>query len=331
MRAIIVGLIYFLILSGCKSEKGGAKNMLKNEFMAVRCVGRHVISLPKNFKESSLAIGIFRPAGLRAQEPAFEVIIRAGRYTQQQFAAEVQKRRIEMRRGGGDRVNVLRLDKEFADGSILLRLQEIEGAHVSEINFLREGIMVTVRLDSYEDQYLQAEEGLIKFADGVKASQGGRSSGFCLGAVNIVGNFEAERGSFWFRDGQGSDFEVDVDTYVADEKVPLLERMRRPDSLLAVFDVTHKVLRARERAVAGMQAQEWLGWAKISDHSDEKTLKFALETMRSKPSRVSPSISLTFNTAKSLEDGTPTKTLVSDDEAMQLWDAVVESIRPAGA
>jgi hypothetical protein len=94
--------------------------------------------------------------------------------------------------------------------------------------------------------------------------------------------------------------------------------------------VKHKVLRARERVVAGMRAHEWLGWAKISDEPDAKTLKFALDTMRSKPGRFQPGISITFNTAKALDDGTPTKTLVSDDEAIQLWDTVIDSIRPLG-
>jgi hypothetical protein len=124
---------------------------------------------------------------------------------------------------------------------------------------------------------------------------------------------------------------VDIDTYTPDDKIPLLARMSGPDSLLAAFDVRHKVLRTGERIVAGMHAQEWLGWAKISDDPDAKTLKFVMDTMRPKPSREAPGISLTFNTATALEDGTPTKTLLSDDEAMQLWDSVVDSIRPAGS
>lgn len=330
MRKIILGLILIFALNGCKVEKDEAVNMLKHEAMITHCVGRHLISMPQKFQESPITTGIFRAAGLRSQDPAFEVTVRKGNFTQQKFIYEIQNRRVEMTRGGNDRVNVLRLDKQLPDGSALLRLQEIEDAYVSEINLLRKGIMVTVRLDSYQNQYLQAEERLIKFAARIKANQDGRSEGFCLGAVDIAGNFEAERANFWFRDNQGADFEVDVDTYAVDEGTTLLERMSRPDSLLAVFDVRHRVLRAQERLVAGMQAQEWLGWARLSDDSDERTLKFALETMRPKPSRVKPSISLTFNTAKSLDDGTPTKTLISDDEALQLWDAVVESIRSTG-
>jgi hypothetical protein len=45
-----------------------------------------------------------------------------------------------------------------------------------------------------------------------------------------------------------------------------------------------------ERVVTGMHAQEWLGWAKISDEPDAKARKFVLDTMRSQPSREAPSL-----------------------------------------
>jgi hypothetical protein len=330
MKTFVAVFLSFFILAGCKAEKKEKEKMSLHDDMATHCIGRNVISLPKVFHESAITTGMFRRVGIKSPDPAFEVLVRAGTFSQDQFKSEVQKRRLEMMRGGNERVNVLRLDTELPDGSMLLRLQEIEDAYISEINFLRGESMVTVRLNSYHDQYLQAEENLIKFATGVRpVSQNRDGVGFCLGKVNIAGDFDTEHGSFWFLDGQGADFEVDIDTYAADGKVPLLERMARPDSLLAVFDVKHKVLRARTRPVAGMQAQEWLGWAKISDEPDAKTLKFALETMRSRPNQMTPSISLTFNTAKPLDDGTPTKTLISDEGAMRLWDAVIDSIQSA--
>jgi hypothetical protein len=329
MKVSLLSLFLLFLLFGC-SERKGKIDMSKYGAMEVRCVGRNYISVPRNFDAATVTTGIFRPVGRQVEDPAFDAVVRAGDFTRQQFAAEVQKRRSELTRGGNERVNVLRLDKEFPDGSILLRIQEIEDAYLSELNFLRDGSVVTIRLNSYHEQYLQAEEELIKFAAGVKAVDLKENrTGFCLGKVEVKGNFEAESGSFWFRDGKGADFEVDVDTYKPDAEVPLLERMQGPDSLLKVFNLKHKVLRARERSVAGMRTQEWLAWAKLTDESDAKTLKFALETIRSKPNRVAPSITVTFNTAQSLDDGSPTKTLVSDDEAMQLWDAVVDSIKPA--
>ena len=77
-----------------------------------------------------------------------------------------------------------------------------------------------------------------------------------------------------------------------------------------------------------MRAQEWLGSAKISEE-DEKTLQFNLETMRATPGKMTPSLTVSFETAQPLEDGRPTKTTISDDEAIQLWDSVISSIRSA--
>jgi hypothetical protein len=329
MKSVVLIIVSLFFLTGCTGEKKRSVNMSSHDVMEDRCIGRNLISLPRNFRESSVVTGIFRSAKLKPEDPAFEVIVRNGTSSEQEFLNEVQRRRVEITRGGSERVNVLLLDEKLPDGSVLLRLQEIKNAYISEINFVRGKGMVTVRLESYDGQYIQAEKNLMDFASEMRATDENRhGTGFCLGAVEVIGNLVAERGSYWFRDGQGSDFEIDVDTYAVDEKVSLLERMAHPTSLLNVFNVKHKVLRARERRAGGMQAEEWLGWARLSEQSDAKTLKFVLETMRSKPSKVAPGITLTFNTAKSQEDGAPTKTIISDDEAMQLWDLVVDSIRP---
>jgi hypothetical protein len=332
MKVLILGIFSLFIFLGCDVRKKG-EEILKpmQEKATIRCVGRNSILIPSSYRESAITTGIFRVAGSDKQSSSFEVIVRAGKYSHQQFLSEVQKRRLEITRGGSENVNVVRLERELADGSILMRLQEIQDAYVSEISFLRGENMITVKLESYDGKYLEAESRLIEFASRFKAiDKIWSSSGFCLGGVEVTGEFDSESGSFWFLDGHGSDFEIEIDTYAADDKTTLLERMSGPNSLLAVFDVKHKVLRARERVVAGMRAQEWLGWAKISDEPEAKTLKFALDTMRAKPSRMQPSISITFNTAKALDDGTPTKTLVTDDDATQLWDAVIDSIKPLG-
>jgi hypothetical protein len=246
----------------------------------------------------------------------------------------VQKRRVELKSADDGNVNVLRLDKKLSDGANLFRVQEIDDAYVSEISALRGSSIVTLRLESYHGKYIEAEEILIKLINGINAIDASEAlkpgPRFCLGAVNIAGNFSLESGSFLFRDGKGANYEVEIDTYAEDSETSLLKRMSGPDSLLKLFDVKHQVLRARERTAAGMRAQEWLGWAKINDEPDAKTLKFALDTMRAKSSRAAPKISLTFETAQPLEDGAATKTLISDDEAIQQWDAVVDSIRPVG-
>jgi hypothetical protein len=334
MKKICIILALLAIISACKVEKEEKTRMLsKYEEMKAHCVGRHVVDMPSSFLPSQVTNGIFKAIRLNAQDPSFEVIVRETGLTREKFASEVQKRRAELRNSSSDTVDVLRLEKALSDEATLFRVQLIDDAYVSEINFLRGSSIVTVSLDSYRGQFLAAEESLIKFAEAIKEKNEEISSaqpqGFCLGSVIITGEFKEENGSFLVRDGKGNAFGIEIDTYKADESVPLLKRVSGPDSLLTKFDVRHTVLRARERTVAGMRAQEWLGWTKLGEQEDEKTFGFALETMRPAADKTTPSIHVSFDTGQPLEDGSATKTVISDEEAIQLWDSVVKSIRPA--
>lgn len=334
MRIYCSVLVSLIVLSACKVHKENLNMSAKIEAGVVHCVGRNFITLPSSFVESSVTTGIFGVVEAGSQAPSIDVLVRNDVSANGRFEAEVQKRRAELKSADDGNVNILRLDKKLGDGSNLFRVQEIGDAYVSEVYALRGSNMVTLRLESYHGKYSEAEEILVKLIKDIHpADTSGavkKNLGFCLGGVNLAGNFGLESGSFLFRDGKGANYEVEIDTYAGDSETSLLKRMSGPDSLLTLFDVKHHVLRARERAAANMRAEEWLGWAIVTDDSDGKSLKFALDTMRAKPSRAAPKISLTFDTAQPLEDGTPTKTVISDDEAIQQWDAVVDSIRPAG-
>jgi hypothetical protein len=323
-----------IVLSACKAGKEGTENMsVRDSAGKTHCVGRSLITLPSSFVEASVVTGIFKMD--EAEGRSFDVIVQNGVPTIDRFNAEVQARRAKLKSWEDGNINNLRIDKEIGAGMHLFRVQEIEDAYVSELYLHSGESMVVVRLDSYRGTYLEAENNLIKISTLVHArnannlhAQAGR---FCLGGVSLAGNFKLESGSFLFRDGKGESYDVEINTYGPDDETPLLKRMSGSNSLLTIFNVNHKVLRARERAVAGMRAQEWLGSAKVTDEPDGKTLKFSLDSMRAKPSKTSPSISLTYDTAQPLEDGTPTQTIIPDDEAMRQWDAVIDSIRPADA
>lgn len=334
MKIHLGTLTLLIVLSACKAGKEGVANMsARNNVGKTHCVGRSMITLPSSFVASSVATGIFKLA--KGEGRSFDVVVQSGVPTIERFNAGVQARRAKLKSEEDGNLNNLRLDKEVSEGIHLFRVQEIEDAYVSELYFHSGKSMVIVRLESYRGTYLEAESNLISISKRMHAIDANniikQGSGFCLGGVSLAGDFSSEYGSFLFRDGKGANYDVEINTYEPDDETPLLKRMSGPDSLLTVFNVDHKVLRARERTVAGMQAQEWLGWAKVTDEPTGKTLKFALDSMRSKPSKTSPSISLTYDTAQPLEDGTPTQTIISDDEAMQQWDTVVDSIRPAGA
>jgi hypothetical protein len=331
MRKFCLGLIFLAGVSGCKAGAEKGNHMAsKDEVVKIHCLGRHLFELPSSFVASPITNGIFKFAGRGPQDPAYDVVVHAAEVTPAQFALDIARRRIELTKRNSDTSNVLRFEKKLSDEATLFRVQVIDDAYVSEIDLLSGSHTVTVRLESYENQYLLAEESLIKFVAGISATPAGADAGFCLGPVVIKGNFTVENGSFLFRNGAGADFDIDIDTYTRDDRETLLQRMAGPESLLSIFDVRHSVLRRGERTVSGMRAQEWLGSARVTEEQDAKKLKFALETMRPNPSKATPGMTVTFDTAQPLEDGTPTKTLMSDEEAMRLWDKVIHSIRPVG-
>jgi hypothetical protein len=334
MKNILLILMVPATIFGCTPEKnGGVKMDLENrEPISQHCVGRTFIDLPSSFQASTVTTGIFKASTFGAQEEPIDVIVRASKQAPN-FVLVTQKRRAELDELASPTVDILQEVKALDSNATLFRVQRIDDAYVSELVFLRGSSVITARLHSFRKQYLAAEEKLVRLAAEIDAIDSEKGSairdGFCLGPVKIGGNFAVEKASFLFRNGRGAHFEVEVDTYAPDERVSLLARMSGPDSLLKIFNVNHMVHRAGERTVAGMRAQEWLGSAQTTDDADAKALQFTLETMRPAPSRVKPSLNLTFETAQPLEDGSQTKTLISNDEAVRLWDSVVASLRPA--
>jgi hypothetical protein len=321
----------FFILSGCKIERGENKVTSPKSNMAIsHCIGRHRIDIPASFIESIIATGSFKEVGASPQDPSLDVVVSAP-VTPEEYAIAIRKRRIEFGKSVSDTVDVLRFEKTFESGETIFRVQQIDDAYVSEVNILRGSSMVTVRLESYRNQFATAEDALLKFAAKIKAVDhslnGNAAQGFCLGSVWIAGEFGEEKGNFQFADGDGKNFQIDVDTYVQDSHAHLLDRMSGPDSLLEKFNLSHTVLRKRERQVANMRAQEWLGWARLSDEKNSKVLKFALETIRPLPGKQTPSISVTFDVGDVEKNGKQEGIHMSDDEAMKLWDAVIDSIR----
>lgn len=296
------------------------------------CIGRSLINLPSSFDPTVVTTGSFKFKNVDGQDEPIDVVVRSLK-TAPNFVMEINKRKAELAESSSPTVDVLREVKELGNNTALFRIQRIDDAYVSEIVFLRGSSIITARLHSFREKFLVAEENLIRLAAETRRldneNGSARDDAFCLGTVKIGGDFAVERANFLFRNGQGAEFDVDVDTYTSDERVTLLARMSGPDSLLKVFDVSHAVLRAGERTVAGMRAQEWLGSAQTTEDADAIKLQFTLETMRSMPSKTTPGLNLTFETAQPLEDGSQTKTSISKEEAIRLWDLVVGSLRPA--
>ena len=300
-----------------------------HESKTVHCVGRNVVELPNSFVASPIAAGVFKNRQQSEGEP-MDVLVRTVP-DPSIFAGIMQKHKAELEAASSPNVDILREVKDLGDNATIFHVQRIDDAFVSEIFFIREKSIVSARLHSFRNQYVSAERTLVRFAEKVKAINGnldpGQVDGFCMGGVAIFGDFEIEKSSFLFRNDLGEHFEVDINTFAKDDRVTLLERMSGPDSLLKIFDVPHTVFRAKEKTVAGMRAQEWLGSAQVTEDESERAFQFTIETMRPLPSKAFPRISLTFETAQPLEDGRQTKTVISKDDAIRLWDSVVDSLR----
>lgn len=315
---------------GDVGKKKDAK--LEKEIMKTFCVGRHLIDFPVGYESPTVTTGIFSESDSGKEDAAMDVLVTSDEISLSEFNLSVHQRGEYLRKRSGETLDVFKLQKKIDDTATIFRIQEIDDAYVSEMMFLRGRTKIVVRLDSYRDQFLQAEKRLLNLFENTREmrmeGKAVSTSGFCLGNIEIAGNFKRERGNFLFRNGKGEDFDLVIDTYLPDDKLDLHSRMSGSKSLLRKFDVNPVILRTRELKVAGMRSQEWLGWINLGEEVEEKTFGFALESMRDVPATGYPSLHLEFDTGKLLEDGSPTRTLISDTQAVQRWDAVVASIRP---
>jgi len=320
-----------LFLSGCdsSSERDERMDINHEEELKSYCVGRHIVDVPVSFSHSSIATGIFKNSGAGGQDSSFNVVATEN-MSVERFDNEMRRRQAEL--AGSERdVDVLRVAERLNDKSMLFRVQNIDDAYTSEISVLRDDVMITARLDSFDNEYSKADDALKYFLSRFAKRDDKKplGEGFCLGSVKIIGDFQTEYGDYSFRDDLGNHLGIMIDTFSPAEDAGLLSRVQGPNSLLTIFSVDHTVLRARELTVAGMRAQEWLAWANLSDQDDIRTHKFELQTIRPQPGKFKPEISLTLTSGLPDNDGTRVKNSMSDKKIVSLWDRIVASIRPA--
>ena len=329
----IIFLILSLMMSGC--VKGNSEKLDMNGYgkdSVPHCAGRLFLAVPSMLAPESLTIGSFKFSGLRVDDPSIDVFVEAVEMSEPKFSKKIQQRSVELKNAGDETTNILKHEQSLADDLYLFRVQEIDDAYISEILAIKGSSLVTVKMHSFRNQFKAAEDQLMKFIKGVAVGgayvkQG--MQGFCLGDVVVTGDFQEESGRFLYRSSNGVNVNLVVDTYSPDERISLHGRVSGSESLLARFKVKHKVLRERERTVAGMRAQEWLSWAETGPSENQGTYGFAVETMRPKPEKLSPSLYLSMDNSQPLADGTPTATSMSDGEAIGLWDSIVNSIHLA--
>lgn len=334
MKISIAFLILAACIPGCHSKKERLVSSDEKLKTIRNCVGRAVVEIPVSLTASPLTMGIFREKELNHQASSIDVTVSTMEISAPTYLAQTKRREDEIKEMAGDDIKVLRAVRRIGENITIFRIQEIDDAYASEVSALIDGAMVTAKLDSYRNEFEQAEDRLIRLLSRLKhpsSTVGKDLRGFCLGRLVLTGDFENETGRYSFLDNKGTRVSFDIDTYAPNENVDLLSRVSGPKSLLTIFKVDHTVLRARELNVAGMRAQEWLSWAILQDDSDVRTHTFELQTMRSTPAKTKPLISVTLRTAQPHGDGVYAKTSASDEETVRLWDSIVTSIQASDA
>jgi hypothetical protein len=293
------------------------------------CMGRHQMDLPREFEQNLGSISIFEPHGLPESGAPISVMLKAAGIEPDAFKREVDKRHAKIKELQRELTDVLKEVIHVGEDAILFRIMEIDDAYTSELHIRKGGAYIVAISDSYENTYKQAEERLLAFAANIEAAARPTQGGFCLGPVVIRGDYKGEGGRLSFRSLKTPDMRLtmSIDTYEHDSSQSLLERMTGDSSLLKRLSGNYKVLRKREFQVAGMRAQEWLGWVMLGKQADQKSYGFALETLRPSPGPMQPKIFIEFKTGKQGGMATLPDSALSDAEAIGIWDGIVKSIR----
>ena len=299
----------------------------KYSSFTTQCVGRNILRIPDVFRPANITTGFFKPRSA-LESSTYDVVVDSSELLGKSFPEHVRERRTQLKEHVSKTTDILRLEKSLSNNATLFRVQQIEDAYQSEIDFKVGDNLVVVKLDSYENSFLVAEEQLIKFMSDFSITDPAQLRGFCLGNLTLNGDYVSESADYGWSDDTGNTIDVGIDTFRKDSSKPLLERTTGPDSLLNVFHIGHSVLRSGERRVAGMRAQEWLGWTKVGTEGDKKTFGFTMETMRPVPGKKTPLITVAFDSAQKLKNGAETRTNMSNEEAMAFWDALIDSVQP---
>jgi len=331
MKHLIMYIVGVFIFSGCEVKNKDNLTMARsNVDFSNYCVGRSSINIPSSYQLADGTSGSFKFNGTSDDDSSIAVVVSKTTMDQAKFSAEINRRRAALKAAADETTDIFRHEEKLAAEAVLFRINRIDDAYVSEINFLRGPAFVTATIKSWDEKFLDAESVLEKFVQGVQLRVDGSSGAFCLGPVSVSGNFSEETGNYLFVDTvqRGNSLNLDIDTFRPDEKISLLQRMSGPDSLLTKFQSDHKVIRAKKTSFANMNGEEWLGSIKLGEPEHPKKFKFVLESTRSAPSRLAPYFHLSFETGKTLDDGNVDKTIISDDEAVRQWDAIVASVQP---
>ncbi|WP_162455177.1 T6SS immunity protein Tli4 family protein [Pseudoxanthomonas kalamensis] len=344
----IAGLCVFV--SGC----GHAKvNPMDTTDWKTHCFGRFLVDLPETFRVNYRVSSVTLYFGRDENFETVDVQISEEGISSDEYIAAVEKRSEQIAAETSDVTNgsMLLLKEEIESDEVLLRYQKSDisdRSQVHEVHLLISGVHVFLKANSYQGVIAPVEARLIKLAKRIHAVSDLKNAGpgFCLGPIVIDAENDYELADVHFRDGNRAHRDVSLDiemnTFKQDGDASRL--VDRIDSVMSTFGFGPKVFRKGQTQLAGMPAEEWLGRHREDGRTQHA---FSIESYPLSPGIGSAVLQLRMKTGGRIPN-LPTKglpsyipvtpdpasmsteevdTSLNDDEAVSLWDAIIESIR----
>ena len=202
----------------------------------------------------------------------------------------------------------------------------------SELHMLAGGVRYVVfEADIYPDsEPAEAVEARLRnlaantraYTDPEKAGPG-----FCVKGVVLNDVHDEETAMFSFKSDLHKDllFDVYSSALVRQDEGMLARLEKRLEGAPLAYRLAFHTLRKGRRSVAGMEADELVETFKEAG-SRRQGLK--AETRRDMPQYMQPQMHFTLMTGGQIPGADYVDSSLADDEVLQLWDKVVDSIRP---
>lgn len=333
--AVIISVVAII---GCdRNDKRSEILSAEQEKVAAMCFGRNKITVPDDFFIGKGMSGVFGvPNKLDSNEPwEIELQLESAGLTEFDFHNRISARKAYLDRVTSGNIDKVTESRSVGPSSHIIHVNNINQAYTSELHALIGGVYLTASVESYHDQFREAEAQLIFFIKNITekaAPADGDSTGgrYCFGALTINGMFNKEHVALLLRSKRRPDITINLtsDTYIPDARKTLLQRVDEGKSLLVTLNSDSKVIREGTLQVASMEAQEWLGWMMLGDGEDRhKQYGFKLQTRRPDPSPAKPQISIELVAGAPEEGGTPRPLSLDEAHLIHLWDNMIRSIR----
>lgn len=223
-------------------------------------------------------------------------------------------------------------EMDLSDSQTLLNYYsnpDIADVQVHELQMLVGDVHVALKAKSYSaksipDVLAQLKQVASKVVKVETASNS--PTGFCLGpvVVNAGNDYEIATFSFQGRELKHQDVQLELRTNTFNRSEEQASLIKRGESRMSEFGLNPKVLEKGKITLATLPAEQWLG---RFEEEGRVLLGFHAETTERAPSQDRPHLHIELSTGDEVANGDKATSSLSDDEAQQVWESVVSSVR----